>query len=48
MHKFIISALIFSSVLIANGQSYAENPPDGMVFIPGGTFLMGSNFHPTG
>ena len=43
MHKFIISALIFSSVLIANGQSYAENPPDGMVFIPGGTFLMGSN-----
>ena len=43
MHKIIISVLISLAAVVTTGQSNTENPPAGMVLIPGGAFLMGSN-----
>ena len=43
MLRQVISALMLSTVLLAFGQKGNGNPPDGMVLIPGGTFMMGSN-----
>ena len=43
MFRYLISALIISIVMIAHGQEIEMNPPEGMMLIPGGSFMMGTN-----
>jgi formylglycine-generating enzyme required for sulfatase activity len=43
MFKPLVSTLLLFLVIIAYGQVEEDNPPEGMVLIPGGTFMMGSD-----
>lgn len=43
MYKHIVSALLLSFIMLTYGQTEDKNPPEGMVLIPGGTFMMGTN-----
>ena len=43
MYRFIFFLLICILALGATGQIHADNPPEGMVLIPGGSFFMGTN-----
>ncbi|MCK4749910.1 MAG: SUMF1/EgtB/PvdO family nonheme iron enzyme, partial [Bacteroidales bacterium] len=43
MNNYIIVALLLFLSVIGKGQDTAGDTPEGMLLIPGGTFLMGSN-----
>lgn len=43
MTRIVITVLLPFIITIAYGQTNEEDPPKGMVLIPGGTYLMGSD-----